>query len=372
MDEKKKRTWAEIDLSALEHNVRAIRAALPPEKRFLGVVKADAYGHGAVEVSRRLEACGAEYLAVACIDEALELRRAGITLPILILGATAGEYAPVLAENAITQEVESLEKARALSAALLPGQRLKIHLKLDTGMGRLGFRASEPEALSEAARAAVLPGLVCEGCFTHFAVSDMAGGEDYTRSQHELFARACDTIEERSGVALALRHCCNSGGVLSYRAYAHDMVRPGLLTYGIYPDAPQAEPALRPVMSLYSRIAAVTHHKAGDRISYGGLWTAERDTTLAVVPIGYADGLHRSLSGKMDMLIHGKLCPQVGRICMDVCMVDVTGIEGVEAGDVATIFSEEKSVAELAARGGTIPYELLCAVSPRVPRVYIG
>ncbi len=371
MNEKTKRTWAEVSLSALERNVAAIRAVLPKETRFLGVVKADAYGHGAVEISRRLEKFGAAYLAVASVDEGLELRQAGISAPILILGATAGEYAPILAENELTQEVESLEKAKALSAALKPGQRLKIHLKLDTGMGRLGFRAADAVSLREAAEAAVQPGLVCEGCFTHFALSDMDGGEDYTRAQHELFVRGCDTVERLSGVQIAIRHCCNSGGVLSYREYAHDMVRPGLLTYGLYPDAERGGIELRGVMSLYSRISAVTHHRAGDAISYGGLWVAQRDTTLAVVPIGYADGLHRTLSGKLEMLIHGVRCRQVGRICMDMCMVDVTDVEGVEAGDVATVFSPEKPIEELAAQAGTISYELLCAVSPRVPRVYV-
>ena len=371
MNELTKRTWAEISLSALEHNVAAMRAVLPEKTRFLGVVKADAYGHGAVKIAERLEKCGAGYLAVACVDEALELRSAGITMPILILGATAGEYAPVMAENDITQEVESLDKARALSAALRQGQKLKIHLKLDTGMGRLGFRAADEEALREAAEAATLPGLVCEGCFTHFAVSDVQGGEDYTRAQHDLFVHGCDTIEAISGVHIALRHCCNSGGLLSYREYAHDMVRPGLLTYGLYPDAEKGGVELRSVMSLYSRIAAVTHHKKGDTISYGRLWTAERDTTLAVVPIGYADGLHRALSGKLELLIHGVRCRQVGRICMDMCMVDVTDVEGVMPGDVATVFSPEKPIDELAAQAGTISYELLCAVSPRVPRIYV-
>lgn len=370
MDDKTKRTWAEISLSALEHNVKTLKALLPEETRFLGVVKADAYGHGAVEIAKRLESCGAGYLGVACLDEALSLRRAGVALPILILGATAGEYASVLAENGITQEIESLEKAKALSSSLKDGQRLKIHIKLDTGMGRLGFRAADEVSLAEAAQAAVLPGLDCEGCFTHFALSDVQGGGDYTRMQHERFVHGCDTIEKLSGIHIAIRHCCNSGGCLSYREYAHDMVRPGLLTYGLYPDREHFGVELKSVMSVFSRVSAITRHKKGDAISYGGLWTAKRDTTLAVVPIGYADGYHRALSGKAEMLIHGQRCPQVGRICMDMCMVDVTDVENVQPGDVATVFSPELSVDELAEKAGTISYELLCAMSPRVPRVY--
>lgn len=370
MDNRKKRTWAEVSLSALEHNVNTMRALLRDDTGFLGVVKANAYGHGAVRVAEKLQKLGARYLAVACLDEAAELRHEGITLPILILGATAGEYAPELAELDITQEVESLEKARALSAALRPGQKLKIHLKLDTGMGRLGFRAADENALREAAEAAKLPNLICEGCFTHFALSDTVGGEAYTRRQHELFEHGCDTMEALSGVKLALRHCCNSGGMLSYREYQHDMVRPGLLTYGLYPDENHCGVELKPLMSVYSRIAALTYHKKGDAISYGGLWTAQRDTTLAVVPMGYADGLPRSVSGRLELLINGQRCRQVGRICMDMCMVDVTDLPGVKVGDVATVFSEEKSVDELAALAGTISYEILCGISPRVPRIY--
>ena len=372
------RTWAEISLTALRGNAAALIAALPESSSLLGVVKADAYGHGAVPCAAALHEAGCRYLAVACASEALELRAAGETLPILILGAADAGRAAELAEHGVTVAVESEEKARAVSAVLRPGQKLKIHIKLDTGMGRLGFAAADPSALEAAARAMALPGLESEGVFTHFAVSDTVGGEEYTRGQFRLFTEAADTLERLRGIQFALRHCANSGGVLFFRdeGMCLDMVRPGLLTYGVYPDARRGGVELTPVMSLKSRVAAVTHHKKGDTISYGRTWTAERDCTLAVLPIGYADGLHRCLSGRIEVLLNGRRAPQVGRVCMDMCMVDVTDLPGVRCGDVATVFGPgtqgEPTAAELAKIAGTIPYELLCAVSPRVPRVYVG
>lgn len=375
MDVQKTRTWAEISLGALRHNAAELRAALPESCRLLGVVKADAYGHGAPAVAETLRHAGFSYLAVACPEEALALRSAGETLPILILGAVDAAWAPELAERNITQAVECAEKGRALSEALRPGQRLKIHIKLDTGMGRLGFPAGEESALAGAAQVMTLPNLEPEGAFTHFAVSDTPEGEAYTREQLTRFLAAADELERRTGKRFALRHCANSGAVLSFResGAALDMVRPGILTYGVYPDAEKGGLDLIPVMELKSRVAAVTHHKKGDTISYGRTWTAERDCTLAVLPVGYADGLQRCLSGKLEVLLHGRRAPQVGRICMDMCMVEVTDLPGVRPGDVATIFGRgtdgAPTVSELAALAGTIPYELLCGISLRVPRI---
>jgi len=231
-----------------------------------------------------------------------------------------------------------------------------------------------------AAAAAVfaLENLDVEGVFTHFAVSDEpAAGEEYTLGQFDLFTRRVREIEARSGKTFRLRHCANSGAVLHYRdrGFGLDMVRPGLLTYGVYPDENHGGLELWPVMSVRSRVAAVTHHKKGDTISYGRTWTAERDCTLAVLPMGYADGLHRTLSGKLEVLLHGRRAKQVGRICMDMCMVDVTDLPPVQVGDVATLFGTDGeasiSVDEVAAKAGTISYEILCAMSPRVPRVYV-
>ena len=377
MDIQTTRTWAEISLGALRHNARQLLGAVPEGCGVLGVVKADAYGHGAPMVAKTLREAGFRYLAVACVQEALSLRQAGETLPILILGAVDASFAPILAENAVTAAVECFEKGKALSEALHPGQKLTVHVKLDTGMGRLGFPAGDEDALTAAAAVMALPGLDPEGVFTHFAVSDTPGGEEYTFRQFEAFTAAADKLERESGKKFRLRHCANSGGVLSFRdrGMCLDMVRPGILTYGIYPDAERGGLDLVPVMELKSRVCAVTHHKKGETISYGRTWTAERDTTLAVLPVGYADGLQRCLSGKLCVSFGGRRAPQVGRICMDMCMVDITDLPEVKPGDVATVFGRgvngEATVTELAELAGTIPYELLCGISLRVPRICV-
>ena len=377
MNELTARTWAEISLGALRHNAGELISAVPEGCGVLGVVKADAYGHGAPVVAKTLREAGFRYLAVACVQEALALRQAGETLPILILGAVDAAFAPELADNGVTAAVECYEKGRALSEALLPGQTLTIHVKLDTGMGRLGFPAGDEAALARAAAVCALPNLSPEGIFTHFAVSDINGGESYTQGQFGAFCRASDHIEKLWGGRFALRHCANSGGVLTYRdkGYCLDMVRPGILTYGIYPDTERGGLDLRPVMRLKSRVCAVTHHKKGETISYGRTWTAPRDVTLAVLPVGYADGLQRCLSGKLQVSFGGRRAPQVGRICMDMCMVDITDLPDVRPGDEATVFGDGKdggpTAAELAELAGTIPYELLCGISLRVPRLYV-
>jgi len=377
MDTQKTRTWAEVSLEALRHNAIALQKALPEGCGLMGVVKADGYGHGAAQVARTLHEAGARYLAVACPEEALALRNAGETMPILILGAVDPAWAPILAENGFTQTVECREKGEALSGALRPGQKLTVHIKLDTGMGRIGFRAVDEQELRAAASVMLLPNLVAEGVFTHFSVSDTPGQEEYTRRQFRLFREAADTLEKLTGRKLPIRHCANSGAVQFFRGegFCQDLVRPGLLTYGLRPEADDGSIDLIPAMELKSRVAAVTHHKKGDTISYGRIWTAERDCTLAVLPIGYADGLQRCLSGKLEVELRGHRVRQVGRICMDVCMLDVTDIPDVCPGDVATVFGRADRGAptanDIAALAETIPYEILCGVSPRVPRVYI-
>jgi len=374
MEDLRKRTWAEIRLGNIEHNVNAMRACLPSGCRFLGVVKANAYGHGAGAVARRLEQIGCDYLAVAAIDEAAELRRAGITLPILILGRTPPEYAQELARMEITQAVGALADAQAMSALLLPGETVKIHLKLETGMGRTGFPADSEAAFGEMLRVLALPNLAPEGIFTHFAVSDEFG-DPFTARQLERFTRMASALEKASGRTFAIKHCANSGAMINYPETYLDMVRPGLATYGLYPAAERGRLKLLPAMELKSRVYAITEHAPGDSVSYGRTFIAEKPMRLAVVPIGYADGLHRVLSGKMDVLIRGTRARQVGRICMDMCMVDVTHIPDCRVGDVVTIFGRDGDaflpVEEQAEKAGTISYELVCAVSPRVPRVVV-
>ena len=367
-----KRTWAEISLGAIEHNYREMRAQLPEGCRFLGVVKADAYGHGAVRTAQLLAGLGCEYLAVACLDEARTLRRAGIELPILILGYTPTEYARELASLNITQAVGSLGTAQELSAQLEgSGLTLKIHLKLETGMGRTGFRAYEGADMTPAAQAASLPGLTAEGVFTHFCVSDADEvTRQYTYTQLKRFTEGFKAVERLRGQEFAIHHCTNSGAMLSFPETYMDMVRPGVVLYGMYPGPDRARLDLIPAMTLKSRVAYIEHHEPGDTISYGRTFTVEKPSEIAVLPIGYADGLHRVLSNKLTVSINGQRVRQVGRICMDMCMLDVTGLD-VKPGDVAEIFGREMPIDDVADLAGTIHYEITCAVSPRVPRVYV-
>lgn len=371
MTDETKRTWAQIDLGAIEHNYRAMREKLPAGCRFLGVVKANAYGHGAVEVARLLEELGCEYLAVACIDEARELRAAGIAAPILILGYTPPDCAPELAELSVTQTVGSLSMAKALSDALAGTDKtLRIHLKLETGMGRTGFRAFEGSDITPAVEAVMLPHLRAEGVFTHFCVSD--GEEDvrdFTKVQFARFRAAYEAIEAAWGRAFEIHHCANSGAMHAFSETYLDMVRPGVSLYGMYPGPVRENIGLIPAMTLKTRVAYIEDHEPGDTISYGRTFTVEKSSKMAVLPIGYADGLHRVLSNKLRVMINGQTVPQVGRICMDMCMADVTGLD-VKPGDEAEIFGLHMPIDDVADAAGTIHYEITCAVSPRVPRVY--
>lgn len=373
MENLKKRTWAEVSLPNIVHNMKAIRASVPEGTKYLGVVKANAYGHGAVQVASALEKNGADYLAVACLDEALELRNAGISLPILILGVTQAEDVPVLIENKITQAVANIDSAVGYSKeAERIGKKLKVHVKVDTGMSRLGFLCDEKNiarSSEDVKRVCALSYLDVEGIFTHFAVSDEPDNTsiDYTKMQFKRFMTIIAETE-KSGFKFAIRHCSATGGTLFYPEYALDMVRPGLLLYG-YGDE-KGKLGLKPGMSLKTRVTAVKDYPTGTKISYGGTYTTERDTRMGVIPIGYADGLFRSLSNRASFIINGHRVFQRGRICMDMCMIDLTDIPDAGVGDVVEIFGEEASLDELSKIAGTIPYELLCAVSRRVPRIY--
>ncbi len=367
------RTWAEISLPALEHNYCALRGMLPAGCRLLGVVKADAYGHGAIQVGRKLAELGCEMLAVACLDEAIELRRAGITTPILIFGATQPELARQVVEHDITQAVFTMELAQALSCAAAElGKQARVHIKLDTGMSRVGVLAhNAQQAAKEVAGLCALPHLEHEGVFTHFANSD--GDEEYTMLQFTRFLDVISELEKNHGITFAIRHCANSAATLQYPCTYLDMVRPGIAMYGHYPDPSCREldgPGLVPVMSVYTRVSAVREVPAGTPVSYGCTNVVERDTRLAVLSIGYADGFFRLLSNRFWVEFDGKRAPILGRICMDMCMVDVTDLPQVKAGDAAVVFGAEKQLEEAAGLVGTIQYELLCGISPRVPRVY--
>ena len=376
MVQETKRTWAEINLSNLEHNYRTLRGMLPRGCRFMGVVKANAYGHGVIPIAKKLEKLGAEYLAVACLDEAVELREAGIMAPILILGPTPTVFAEDLLQYDLTQSVQDMDSAIALSAAALKADRqLKIHIKVDTGMSRLGFLCDEEnmdKSVEEIVNGCALPNLNAEGIFTHFANAD--GDEEYSMLQ---LTRFMDTVEKLAAhdVKFEIRHCAASAAVLNYPCAHLDMVRPGIALYGHYPD-PSCEgldgPGLLPVMTLKTRVVAVRELPAGTCISYGCTHTLKRDSRLAVLPIGYADGMERLLSNRTEMLVNGCRVPVLGRVCMDMCMVDVTDIPNVAIGDIVTVFGPELPLEEKADTVGTIQYEMLCGVSRRVPRVYQG
>lgn len=369
-----RRTWAEIDLDALAHNYHRARALTGPEVRYLGVVKADAYGHGAVQVAACLERLGAEYLAVASLDEAQELRRGGIQAPIMILGHTPPEMTPQLIAHNITQAVSDQAKAEAYSsAASACGGTLKVHIKVDTGMSRLGVQVRDgrfDSGVESIARSCALPGLEAEGIFTHFAVSDEDGGdsEAYTRRQFAVFTRVLEALAAK-GRTFALRHCANSGALARYPEMYLDMVRPGIALYGAGADRERL--GLRPVMALKSCVYTVKRFGPETDISYGRTFRTGGETRVGVLPIGYADGLFRGLSNRMAVWTAQGPASVLGRICMDMTMVDLTGLPDVCEGDEVEIFGGRQSVDELAAVLGTIPYELTCAVSKRVPRLYI-
>lgn len=368
------RTWAEISLSNLEHNYRILRG-LAPSSKFLGTVKANAYGHGSVPVAQKLVELGADYLAVACLEEGRELREAGITAPILILGYTPPDFADEVVALDLTQTVFTLQLAQALSqAAGIQGKRAKIHLKVDTGMSRLGVLGHDEDwAAGEVARLCALPHLEREGIFTHLADAD--GDERYTMLQFSRFCHTLDQLKRRYGLEFEICHCAASAAVLNYSCTHLDMIRPGIALYGHYP-APDLERAdglkLRPVMTLKSRVAALRDLPAGTPVSYGCTAAFGSDGgRVAVIPVGYADGLHRALSNKGSVFLGGQLRPIMGRVCMDMCMVALDDQAHVAPGDVAEIFGEHLPVEQAARLADTIQYELLCAVAPRVPRLYL-
>lgn len=369
-----RRTWAEINLDNLTHNFETIRRQVGPNAKLLGVVKADAYGHGAVRIAAHLEKLGAAYLAVSNIDEAEELRLGGIKLPILMLGFTPEDQAERIIRIGMTQAVQNYEIARAFSdAAVRLGRKMKVHIKLDTGMGRLGFQCDEAhfdESLHKILAVLGLPGLDVEGVFTHFCVSDEEAPEHvaFTKVQHDRFVRMIEAVETQGKFKFRLHHCCNAGGIAGYPEWAWDMVRCGIILYGTGDLAEKM--GMKPVMTVKTTVSTVKDFTPGTSVSYGRTFFTARESRIAVLPIGYADGLFRALSGKMQVLTPYGRAPQVGRICMDMCMIDVTGLPDVRAGDEVEVFGEHILCETNAKLCGTISYELLCAVSKRVPRIY--
>lgn len=362
------RAEARISLANIEHNYRLLCRKAGEKRIVMAVVKADAYGHGAVEVCRRLSDAGATHFAVACMEEAALLRRSGIRGELLVLGITPQELYPAVAEYDVVQTVSSL----AYASQLADCGPVRVHIKIDTGMSRLGLYCHTLEDVArtaeDVARIAALPGLKVEGIFTHFAESD-APQSDFTRRQFAVFSALLAELERR-GVVCGLRHCCNSAGILNFPEMHLDMVRAGIALYGCDPSPESRDAGLRPAMSLHSRVAFVSRIRPGDTVSYGRSYTADRPLDTAVISIGYADGLPRALSGRWSVRINGRPAPLIGKICMDLCVADVTGIP-CAPGDDVVVFGPDNPAEAMADVLGTIHYELLCSVKNRVPRYYI-
>lgn len=375
-----KRTWADISLDAIDRNFETIRARLKPETKICCVIKADAYGHGAEMLAKEYESLGADWFAVSNLEEAQQIRRAGAKLPILILGYTPPEMAGELARLNISQALVGAEYGEALSReAQQAGVEVKIHVSLDTGMSRIGFLYQKPSrdagSLDEIERICALPGLVPEGIFTHFAVADEGErGRAYTEMQFQNFRSGIEALKQR-GVTFRIRHCANSAAIFDYPEMQLDMVRPGVILYGLMPSGDLEHPVrLTPAMELKSVVALTKTIPADASVSYGRKFTAETDTAVATVPVGYADGYPRTLYQSAQLLVRGHRAGILGRVCMDQLMLNISGIPGVKAGDEVTVFGRDGKefipVDELAGKVGTINYELVCGVSKRVPRVY--
>lgn len=379
MDGYLKRSWAVVDLDVIGHNADIIRNAIRPGAMMMGVIKADAYGHGDRYVASELIRRGVDWLGVSNLVEALALRRDGVKLPILILGYTPPQEAQQLADNDITQTVFSLDYAHALSDALHRG-KLNIHIKVDTGMSRLGFCADAgvlSKSVGEVKAICALKGIAPRGIFTHFACADMLDDDSvaYTRGQYAKLTSLIGALKDL-GIEFQVRHCCNSAGTMNYPDMHLDMVRAGIILYGLNPSG-QCEGKLdiRPAMSLYSYIAQVKEVQQGTCISYGRTFTAPDRRIVATVPIGYADGYGRDLSNRAQMLVGGQFAPVIGRVCMDQLMLDITDIPDVAAGDKVTVVGLDGentlTFEDLAKLSGTIGYEKACLVGKRVPRVYV-
>lgn len=369
------RTWAEINTSALLHNFDIIKRN-SGDSRIMAVVKANAYGHSVRTVAPLLQENGADMFAVSNIDEALTLRDCGIIKPILILGYTPVGLAATLAENDIIQCVFSEQYAKGLSECAVRNKvTVKVHIKLDTGMGRIGFdcRDASLSGISEALRAARLDGFDTCGVFTHFAVSDRTPKDDdgFTDEQYERFSESVKRFEQ-DGFEGIDRHCCNSAAFCSDTDKHLDICRPGIILYGLTPSADMELPFdFKPVMTVKSVVSMVKTIKKGDTVSYGRTFTATDDIKVATVTAGYADGYPRLLSGRGYVIIRNKKAPIIGRVCMDQMSVDVSGIDGVCEGDEVILFGEGLPVEEIADLCSTINYEIVCGISPRVPRIIL-
>lgn len=371
-DYMQRRAWAEIDIDALRHNYKTLRRIVPSTSKICCIIKADAYGHGAVPVARLYESLGADFLAVSNIEEAMTVRRAGINLPMLILGYTHPSCAEMLAKNDISQCVYSYEYGKALEEqARCSNVKIKIHLKLDVGMGRIGFilRENDNTSFEEALEICRSPYFVAEGIFTHFPMADEGErGIEVTKKQFNEFCASINKFKE-NGINFPIRHCSNSAATVKFPEYSLDMVRVGVSLYGISPQ----DVGLKNTLSLKTVVSNIKSLKKGDTVGYGSEYVADKEITVATLPIGYADGFKReNLKNNSLISVNGKLCQITGRICMDQTMIDITGIKNVRVGDEVVIYGNGSTVslAAFSENNKKIPYETMCEISARVPRVY--
>lgn len=363
-------TKAVVNLGAISQNIANIRKRIGNKRNLMAVVKADGYGHGAVEVSRTVLEKGADCLGVALPEEGQILRRARIDAPILVLGPIQPDEAYKVVDSILDQTVCSLELAEALDQeARKASVYVNVHVKVDTGMGRIGVKPHEVSAFTH--KIQTFKNLRLTGMFTHFASADEAD-KTFSKRQIEVFDQVVREME-LSGIQIPQKHMANSAAVLDLPDSYYDLVRPGIMIYGLYPSNEVSRSIeLRPAMTFKTRTSFIKTVPSGTPISYGRTFVTHKETRVATLPVGYADGYSRLLSGRAEVLINGHRAPLIGRVCMDMCMINVTQAGEVESGDEVILFGEEPSVDEIAAKVGTINYEIVCAVGKRVPRIYVG
>ncbi|EIV99685.1 alanine racemase [Thermoanaerobacter siderophilus] len=367
-------TRAEIYLDNIVHNLSEVKRWVGKKVKIMGVVKANAYGHGACQVAKVLIENGVSYLAVATIEEALELRECGINIPILVIGYTPLTQAKELIVHNITQTVFDINYVKDLERiALNVGKKAKVHVKVDTGMGRIGYTDLKV-AEKEIEKMMEMEGVEVEGIFSHFATSDEKN-KTYAEKQFDVFKKLLERLKEKR-INIPLKHIANSGAIIDLKYTYLDMVRPGIVLYGSYPSEEVERPLdLKQTMGFKTKIVHIKEVPEGTSISYGRTFITKRKSKIATLPVGYADGFNRLLSNNHHVLVKGKYAPVIGRICMDQTMIDVTDIEGVELGDDVVIFGNQEgekiTADEIAKKLNTIPYEVYCGISRRVPRIYI-
>ena len=370
--EEYRRIQADINLDAIRQNIKTVQALNPADRKTLLVIKADAYGHGSVTLAKEMDDL-ADYFAVATMDEAVELRNAGIVKPILILGYTDESEYEAAVKNDITLAIYDAEEAMLLSeTALKLGKKAKVHIKVDSGMSRIGFQCTESD-VEEAVKLLSMDGLDVEGIFTHYAKADYENKSD-AMTQYEKFSWFVKTMEGR-GADFKIRHIDNSAGAMEIHSEGFDMMRLGIVIYGLYPSEEiDKSVVLKPAMTLKSRVVHIKTLEAGRGIGYGWTYVTDKPTKVATVSVGYADGYPRALSNNGRVLIHGQYAPILGRVCMDQIMIDVTDIDDVKIRDEVVLFGTQGenhiSIEEVAEPANSFNYEMACHVSRRVPRVY--